>query len=253
VLAGMLRYPLCEAPAMLRFLGEYMAGAPDELDALIEIGSNVLQYAPDAQAPTVVINLCCAGDLATAKKTLQPLRAFGKPALDTIRPMPYLQVQGMGDVTPLLKHAPPRYTGYHQSDFLTQINETVIDTIITYCETPPSNAWSIALDHFMHGAVCRVPEREAAFNLRTKGVSFRTTAFQRGEGPPARAMTWVRGLNRALKPHSEGKMYVNYLTDQGEAGVRAAFGANYARLARLKKAYDPSNLFCLNPNITPNA
>jgi hypothetical protein len=252
VLAGMLRYPLSEAPAVLRFLSGYMAKAPDELDALIEIGSNVLQYAPDAQGPTVVINVCCAGGLSRAEKTLHPLRSFRKPALDTIGPMPYLQVQGMGDVTPLLKHAPPKYAGYHQSGFLAQLNKTVIDKIVGYCEAPPSIAWSIALDHFMHGAVCRVPEGESAFNLRTKGVSFRTTAFQRGQGPPERARAWVRGLNRALKPHSEGKMYINYITDQGEAGVRAAFGANYARLARLKKAYDPDNLFCLNPNIKPD-
>jgi len=181
------------------------------------------------------------------------LRSFGVPVLDTIRPMPYLQVQGMGDVTPLLKHAPPRYAGYHRSGFLTQLNETVIDKIVTYCETPPSEAWSIALDHFMHGAVCRVPENEAAFNLRTQGVCFRTTAFQKGEAPPERAMAWVRGLNQALQTHSGGKMYLNYLTDQGEAGVRAAFGANYARLSKLKKTYDPNNLLCLNPNIKPYA
>jgi FAD/FMN-containing dehydrogenase len=46
-------------------------------------------------------------------------------------------------------------------------------------------------------------------------------------------------------------MYLNYLTDQGQTGVRASFGANYPRLARLKKKVDPHNLFHLNPNITP--
>jgi FAD/FMN-containing dehydrogenase len=44
VLSGMLRYPISEARAVLRFFGEYMETAPDALDALIEIGSGILQY-----------------------------------------------------------------------------------------------------------------------------------------------------------------------------------------------------------------
>lgn len=251
VLAGMLRYPLSEAAAILPFFAEFMANAPDELDALIEIGSNVLQYAPDAQEPTVVINVCCAGDLAKAKRTLQPLRSFKRPALDSIRAMPYLKVQSSGDVGPLLRHAPPQYTGYHQSGFLAQLNATVIDKIMARCENPPSGSWSIALDHFLHGVVCRVPEDECAFNLRQPGVCFRTTAFQRGAGSPEKAIAWVKGLNQSLQPHSGGKMYLNYLTDQGESGVRTSFGANYPRLVTLKKLYDPDNLFRLNPNIRP--
>ena len=66
-------------------------------------------------------------------------------------------------------------------------------------------------------------------------------------------MAWVKGLNSALKPYADGKMYLNYITDQGDAGVRAAFGVNYPRLVKLKQKYDPSNLFCRNPNINPVA
>jgi len=253
VLAGMLRYPMSEARAMLKFLADTMPDAPDELDCLLEIGHNVLQYAPDSTEPCVVINVCCAGDLSVAEKTLQPLRTFRPPALDTIRPMSYLQAQALGDVTPLLKHAPPQYTGYHQSGFLAQFNDAVIEKIITHLENPPFPAWSIALDHYMHGKVCQVPEHGTAFNLRQRGFCFRTTAFQADQGPPENARAWVTGLNQALKPYANGKMYLNYLTDQGDAGVRASFGAHYSRLARLKQEYDPHNLFHLNPNITPSA
>ncbi|MCF7973791.1 MAG: FAD-binding oxidoreductase [Phycisphaerae bacterium] len=253
VLAGMLQYPASEARAVLGFLKDYMPGAPDELDLLIEIGRNVLQYAPDAEDPTLVINVCCSGDPAAAEKTLEPLREFRRATLDTIGPMSYLEAQGMGDVTPLLRHAPPQYAGYHQSGFLAQFNDAAIEKIIAHCENPPFPSWSIALDHYMHGQVCRVPDRATAFNLRQRGFCFRTTAFQAGQGPPERATAWVRELNAALSPYSGGAMYLNYLTDQGDAGVRASFGSNYPRLARLKKKVDPDNLFRLNPNITPEA
>jgi FAD/FMN-containing dehydrogenase len=47
-------------------------------------------------------------------------------------------------------------------------------------------------------------------------------------------------------------VYVNALDgDEGSERVRSAYGANYARLAALKTAYDPTNLFRLNHNIAP--
>ena len=53
--------------------------------------------------------------------------------------------------------------------------------------------------------------------------------------------------------HSNGRVYVNYLEDEGEARVRAAYGPNYDRLAQIKRKYDPANFFRLNQNIKPAA
>ena len=58
-------------------------------------------------------------------------------------------------------------------------------------------------------------------------------------------------LREALKPFSGGRIYLNYITDEGIEGVRAALATNYARLANLKKRYDPTNFFRLNPNVEP--
>ncbi|MFC4973929.1 BBE domain-containing protein [Halomonas beimenensis] len=60
---------------------------------------------------------------------------------------------------------------------------------------------------------------------------------------------WGRRCFRAVAPFLEEGAYVNYLGDEGEAKVRAAFGANYQRLAALKRRYDPTNLFRFNQNI----
>ena len=77
-------------------------------------------------------------------------------------------------------------------------------------------------------------------------------AFWKVPGEGAEASTaWVRGAWAQLEPHTRGN-YVNLAsTDDREARVHAAYGDNYARLAELKKRYDPANLFRLNANIKP--
>jgi FAD/FMN-containing dehydrogenase len=46
---------------------------------------------------------------------------------------------------------------------------------------------------------------------------------------------------------------VNYLSNEGPARVRAAYGENYARLSAIKAKYDPTNFFHVNQNIQPDA
>jgi FAD/FMN-containing dehydrogenase len=46
-------------------------------------------------------------------------------------------------------------------------------------------------------------------------------------------------------------VYVNNLGEEGRTRVQAAYGANYERLAEVKRRYDPDNLFHLNQNIAP--
>ena len=63
---------------------------------------------------------------------------------------------------------------------------------------------------------------------------------------------WARGLWQAAVPFSTGSVYVNFLTEEGEARVREAYpGATWERLAAIKAQYDPTNLFHLNQNIPP--
>jgi FAD/FMN-containing dehydrogenase len=69
-----------------------------------------------------------------------------------------------------------------------------------------------------------------------------------------RHVRWTRELWQALKPYGTGGVYVNNIgreEDDGDDQVRAAYGANYPRLAELKKQYDPENLFRHNQNIKP--
>jgi FAD/FMN-containing dehydrogenase len=56
-----------------------------------------------------------------------------------------------------------------------------------------------------------------------------------------------------MKPFLVESTYGNYLSDEGDPSARAAYGANYDRLAALKSRYDPTNFFRMNHNIKPAA
>ena len=54
-----------------------------------------------------------------------------------------------------------------------------------------------------------------------------------------------------MQPHLQDAVYVNNLGAEGPDRIRSAYGSNYRRLAEVKRAYDPTNVFRLNQNITP--
>jgi FAD/FMN-containing dehydrogenase len=72
------------------------------------------------------------------------------------------------------------------------------------------------------------------------------------EEDPEPHVAWARGVWESHRPYSSGGVYVNFLGNEGQDRVRAAYGeAKYARLAALKARYDPDNVLRLNQNITP--
>ena len=63
---------------------------------------------------------------------------------------------------------------------------------------------------------------------------------------------WTRTCWSALRPYLVEGSYSNYVSDEGDAVERAAYGPNYDRLVALKNKYDPTNLFRMNHNIKPS-
>ena len=67
-----------------------------------------------------------------------------------------------------------------------------------------------------------------------------------------RARDWTHRFRADIAPYTNGGVYLNFIGDEGQGRVRAAFGdENYARLARVKKEFDPENVFRGNQNIRP--
>ncbi len=107
--------------------------------------------------------------------------------------------------------------------------------------------------HHMGGAVARVPAGATAFGDRSAPFLLNIIASTFTGDGYGEAVQWARDLHEAMEPSLTGGTYVNFLTDEGEDGVRSAYGADkFDRLVALKDEYDPCNLFRLNQNIRPS-
>ncbi len=241
VLAGKVVYPMSRAREVLRFYREYTSSVPDELTAYAS-----LMTTPDG-VPAIAINLCSCGSLAAGERLVEPVRKFGSPLVDLIRPKSYLKMLLLADAG-----APDGRHYYEKARTLRDLSDEAIETIADYgaaCTSPSS----LVLIQHVHGAASRVSPTETAFALREESyVISMLAAWDGGEASRAhRHIAWARACWRALSPFASSGVYVNFLGNEGEERVRAAYGINYERLVALKNTYDPTNFFSLNQNIRP--
>ncbi len=241
VLAGKVVYAMSRAREVLRFYREYTSSVPDELTAYAS-----LMTTPDG-VPAIAINLCSCGSLDAGERLVEPVRKFGSPLVDLIRPKSYLKVLLQANAG-----APDGRHYYEKARTLRDLSDEAIETIADYgaaCTSPSS----VVLIQHVHGAASRVSPTETAFALREESyVISMLAAWDGGAASQAhRHIAWARACWRALSPFASSGVYVNFLGNEGEERVRAAYGVNYERLVALKNTYDPTNFFSLNQNIRP--
>jgi hypothetical protein len=250
VVAGMVAYDLDDGPEVLGCFRDLLAQAPDELGAIA-----VLRLAPPLAAvpahlhgrPIVSVAVCHAGPVEQGEAAVRPLRAFGRPLFDTVAPRPYLAHQQLFD--PAFPHG--RHY-YWKSWKLPPLTDETIAAIVEHAARVTSPLSAITM-FGLGGAVARVdddvsayPNRDAAHDINI------VAAWEAGDPEPARHQDWVRGLWSALRPYGRG-VYVNFLSDEPAASVRAAYGDDkHRRLVLLKRRYDPDNFFRGNHNIPPS-
>jgi hypothetical protein len=240
VLAGVLSYPLEMAPRVLRFYDDFAKTAPDELSTAASLGLS------PAGEPTVSIAVCYCGPLEEGELVLRPLRRFQAPVDDGIQPMPYTMLQSARD-----EGLPSGRLHYWKSGWLREVTDGAIDTLLRFLPQMPSSASSVGLQQ-LHGVASRVAPSATAFPHRTEQYDFLILSQWSEATDSDRNLQWTRALFEAMRPHLEASVYVNNLGDEGPGRVRAAYGENYPRLAALKRAYDPDNLFRANQNIDPS-
>ncbi len=119
----------------------------------------------------------------------------------------------------------------------------------------PSRRTVVVLEYYgRDGAMQRVPDAATAFGHRRYPYNFLVTSAWSDPAKTERNIAWTREFFDAMRPYTANASYLNYIGEEGRAGLTASYGAGkLARLAALKNKYDPANLFRMNQNIAPAA
>jgi FAD/FMN-containing dehydrogenase len=239
VLGGPIMYPFSAAKEAFSFHRDFSQAAPDEL--FCEFGLGAL---PDGERG-VFLFFCYTGPPEEGEKVLAPARAFGSPVEDFLAPMSYCELQQAFDAD-----FPFGLKNYWKSSNVAELSDGAIDTMVSFMESAPSMAPMVIIDQ-LGGAVARVPSDATAFGHRDAAYDLIIAAVWSEDGEQEAHVEWARSFWDAMQPYATDDVYVNYLSEEGDERVRAAYGHHYERLVELKRKYDPENVFRSNQNIQP--
>ena len=244
VVGGPIVHPIARARDTLNFFRDATRSLADE-----HVLFAALTHAPDGSGtPVAALVTCHCGPPEEAARAVQPLKQFGTPMVDGVGPVAYEQLN-----TSLDASFPKGALNYWKSNFLTELSDAAIETMVdcfARCPTPMSQ---FLIEH-LHGAVTRVGVSDTAFPHRKEGYNFLILAQWTNHADTSACIEWARETAKLMQPFFAAGRYVNYLDDD-ETGdpVAAAYGPNYRRLQQIKAKYDPTNVFRMNQNIRPLA
>ncbi len=241
---GLLVLP-ATAEVIAGFIAEADA-APDELSTIANVMSAThLPFLPEELHGKLVVMamLVYAGGPDAGERVIGRFRALAKPIADMVHPMRYPEVY------------PPEPEGYHpvaasRTMFVDSIDRSVAEMILEYLQAS-TGSLAVAQLRVLGGAMARVPVDATAFAHRNSRIMVNVAALYERPEEKATHETWVTNFAAALRQSDNGA-YVNFLGDEGEERIRAAYpGGTWDRLRAIKTQYDPTNLFKLNQNIPP--
>jgi FAD/FMN-containing dehydrogenase len=249
VVAGPTFWALEDTVAVMRGYREFIQAAPRKLNGFFAfVTVPPIPAFPEAlhgRKVAAVVWCFVSDDEAAAAAAMAPMLEAATPLLHGVGPMPFAALQGFFD--PLY---PKGLQGYWRADFVRELPDDLIEQHVEHAGRMQPGATTM---HYypINGAVHDVAEQDTPFAYRD--VTWAEVIY--GVDPdPANAgavRDWTVDYFEATHPFSAGGGYVNFMMDEGQDRVRATYGANYDRLARIKAEYDPENVFRINQNIRP--
>ena len=246
--AGPMLWHLDDAAEMMKWYRDFMAKAPTSLGGFFAF----LTVPPGPPFPEHLHNKkmcgvvwCYSGPLKKAEQIFKPIRSFKTPALDMVGPIPHPVVQSMFDGL-----LPPGLQLYWKADFFKTLSDEAIAQHVKHGSRLPTMLSTMHL-YPVSGVTSRVKNTSTAWAYRDAKFAQVIVGIDPDPANKETITSWAKEYWTALHPYSAGGGYVNFMMDEGEGGVRSSYGKNYARLSKIKKRYDPSNLFRVNQNIKP--
>ena len=248
VLSGLVVHPLEKASKLLPEFRRIAKEAPDELTIWV-----VMRKAPPLPflltewhgKEVLIFAACYSGDMKEGEKATRALRALGSPIVDVISPHPFTGWQAAFD--PLLTPGARNYWKSH--DFI-DLADPTIKIMVDSVRELPSPECEVFIAH-VGGDMARVGAQATAWPNRDAHFVMNAHARWREKAQDLACIAWARRLSEATAPFASGSVYVNFMPEDESDRVEKAYGANFRRLAEIKRRYDPANLFRMTQNIRP--
>ncbi|SEP87532.1 FAD/FMN-containing dehydrogenase [Virgibacillus subterraneus] len=249
VMAIDIMYDYKDAKEIFQKLDDYMNNAPDE----ISVNSIIMQLPPAPFLPesmhgkrVIAVSGMYTGELTheTEEAFIEPLQELAIPLMDNTGKTAYTDLQKKLD-----QMVPQGAEIVGTSLFFKELDEAMLNIIFESIENSPL-PMAMAQIWMLNGRMNRVSADETAFAVRDA----RFLVLFDGEivsGDPVGSQEWMDSVYNQLLPYSYQKTsYLNGVK-LGEEITRNTYGDNYFKLAKIKRVYDPENLFCYNHNIAP--
>jgi len=246
--AGPMLYPLEDTVDVMKWYRKFIVKAPRELNGFFAF----LVVPPAPPFPEHLHNkkMCgivwaYSGNVKKGPSVFKPIRKFKTPALDMVGPIPNPVLNSMFDAL-----YPSGLQWYWKADFVKELSD---EAIALHAEHGAKLPTLLSTMHMypIDGAAGRVKNDATAWAYRDAKWSSVIVGVDPDPAKKETITNWAREYWTALHPHSAGGAYVNFMMDEGEERVKATYGKNYARLTKIKKKYDPNNVFRVNQNIKP--
>jgi FAD/FMN-containing dehydrogenase len=244
IVGGLLVLP-ATPEVIAGFVAEAEA-APEELSAIANVlRAPPLPFVPEHLhgRPVLMAAMVYADDdVEAGRRALAPFRALGEPVADLLRPMRYPE---------MFPDEVQRRFAVSRATFADGIGGAQANAILEHVGASSATMAACEL-RVLGGAMARVPADATAFAHRRRRLMVNVAAiYDPSTSERDEHAAWVDGLSAQLADGDAGA-YAGLLADEGEQRVRAAYpGATWERLAAVKAAYDPGNVFRLNQNIPP--
>jgi hypothetical protein len=243
-----LTYPASAARDVWDVFRDYAADAPDTVSMIYGIarGEAVADDASTASPdPIVLVSFNHSGRAEVVATDTAGLHRGPEPLSVSEGSQPYLDVQTAHDLA----------LGWGRRSFIkglyaNELRPEALDALVEHVATGPADgSFGVTAQG---GAIGRMDEDATAFAGRAArfDLSADTTWDEPADDDANR--TWVRQVMAVVEPDAIEGRYANENADAGPAETRAIYGdAKLARLAALKRTWDPDNVFRLNHNIAP--
>lgn len=246
VFAGLAVYDPRHARGLVRAIRDFHQGGPAEAGLAFGHAPAREEYdfLPEEWRDRLIFLLVGMwnGASADGERALRPLIETAEPIADLFGVYPYAEFQQMID-------DPPGYRNWWTAEYVDGLPDEAIEVLCAYGEEIPHGASQMFVIPW--GGAVGSPQVDTPLANRDAAYVIHPFCLWTDPARDSEHIAWGRKVREVFEPWATGVTYLNFVGDEGEDRIRKAFGDSYERLAEVKAAWDPENVFRGNQNVRP--